>query len=54
MYPISLKYTFKQKTINFELSMGVGAQKYLGGHQTFAQKMTLNFPRKASRFFCPN
>ena len=30
--------------------MGVGAQKDLGGHQTFARKMTLNFIRKAIGF----
>ena len=31
--------------------MGVGAQKDLGGHQTFAQKMTLNsVARKAIGF----
>ena len=30
--------------------MGVGSQKDLGGHQTFAQKMTLNFVRKAIGF----
>ena len=30
--------------------MGVGAQKNLGGHQTFARKMTLNFARKAIGF----
>ena len=27
--------------------MGVGAQKNLGEHLTFARKMTLNFARKA-------
>ena len=30
--------------------MGVGAQKDLGGHQTFARVMTLNFARKAIGF----
>ena len=30
--------------------MGVGAQKDLGGHQTFARKMTLNFSRKVISF----
>ena len=30
--------------------MGVGAQKDLGGHQTFDRKMTLNFARKAIGF----
>ena len=28
--------------------MGVGVQKDLGGHQTFAQKMTSNCARKAN------
>ena len=31
-------------------AMGVGAQKDLGGHQTFARKMTLNFAWKAIGF----
>ena len=30
--------------------MGEGAQKDLGGHQTFARKMTVNFARKAIGF----
>ena len=30
--------------------MGVGAQKDLGGHQTFARKLTLTFARKAIGF----
>ena len=35
-------------------SIGVGAQKDLGGHQTFARKMTLiNFAQKAIVFFVP-
>ena len=32
------------------IAMGVGAQKDLGGHQTFAQNMTLNFAQKAIGF----
>ena len=35
-------------------SMGVGAQKDLGGHQTLARRMTLNFARKAIGFSVQN
>ena len=31
-------------------SMGIGAQKDLGGHQTFARKITLHFAQKVIGF----
>ena len=47
-----LKSQLKVTNLNFLMleTMGVEAQKDLGGRQTFARKMTLNFARKAIGF----
>ena len=41
-------------TISTRLAMGVGAQNDLGGHQSFARKMTWKLPDKSIVFFCQN
>ena len=49
MKSLALLFPTKSKS-HIHKFMGVGAQKDLGGHQTFARKMRLNFARKAIGF----